>query len=447
MDLETAKHRAARVMPEVLDELRTLVGIASVSSPAFPSEPVLEAGEEVRRYLESCGATNARLLEIPGGYPAVYAEIDAPHPAAPTVLLYAHYDVQPAPMSQGWDTDPFVATDGPDGRIYGRGAADDKSGVVIHGGVLRCFDGKPPVNIKILIEGEEESDSHLEDFVRDNQALVDADLFIVADSGGPRVGEPSMTTALRGEASCTVTLRTLDRALHSGLFGGAAPDALVALIQLLAKLHNEDGSVAVPGLHASEWDGAEVLEADVRENGGLLEGTTLVGSGSIASRLWSKPSVTVIGMDTPTVSEASNILIPEATARLSLRVPPGADASEQLKILTSFLEANVPWGANVEVKPLRFGQPFAVDTKHEFIATANTVLSEVYGTEAKATGSGGSIPLVAALQDASPSAGVILWGAEDEAKARIHASNESVDPAEIERMIAAEALLLSRIAD
>lgn len=283
------------IMPELLEELAHLVAIPSVAFPGFPAEPVLRMAAAVTDLLHRSGAQEARLLDIPGGYPAVYADLPGPT-GAPTVLLYAHYDVQPAPDDQGWTTDPWTASVS-GGRIYGRGTADDKSGLIIHAGTLQALRGSLPVRIKVLVEGEEETNSHLEDYVEANPETFDCDVFVIADMGNLDVGRPALTTGLRGEVSCTVTVRTLAFPVHSGVFGGAAPDALVALIRMLATLHDENGDTAIPGVSTGTWPGADFDEAVYRESAGLLEGVDLIGTGTLASRLWSKPSATVIGID------------------------------------------------------------------------------------------------------------------------------------------------------
>ena len=445
MDTAQVQKTVRGLMPELLAELAGLVAIPSVAFPGFPGEPVRRMGDAVVGLMRRSGAADARLVDVPGGYPAVYASVPGP-PGAPTVLLYAHYDVQPAPTAQGWDTDPWTATT-KDGRIYGRGAADDKSGLVIHAGALRAFGGSPPVGVKLLIEGEEETVSHLDEFVEAHPDLVRADAFVVADMGNLEVGEPALTTALRGDVSCAVRVRTLAFPVHSGLFGGAAPDALVALIRILATLHDDAGDTAVPGLHREEWTGADMDERVYRASAGLLDGVGLVGTGTLASRLWSRPSATVIGIDAPTVKDAANVLIPEATAKISMRIPPGADADREMRLLMDHLRAAAPWGVQVDVEPVKVGRPFAVDMDGPAVRAAGRALAEAYGTPAGAIGSGGSIPLVATLKAASPDADVILWGAEDMALSRIHASNESVDPTEIERITVAETLMLSYLAE
>ena len=431
----------AALMPGLVAELSTLVAIPSVAFPGFPSAPVHAMSEAVVDLFRRSGARDARLLEIPGGYPAVWAQIPAPE-GAPTVLLYAHYDVQPAPVAQGWDTDPFVATPGADGRIYGRGAADDKSGLIIHAGTLQALGADLPVGVKILIEGEEETISHLGDFVDANPEMFDCDAFVIADMGNQEVGRPALTTALRGEVSCTVRVRTLAFPVHSGVAGGAAPDALVALIKMLATLHDDAGNTVVPGVATGEWSGADVDQQVYRESSGVLPGVDLIGTGTLASRLWAKPSVTVIGIDAPTVQAASNVLIPEATAKISMRIVPGANADHELELLVTPLTSVTPWHAEVEVTPLKAGWPFAADLSGPTVRAAEAGLGAAFGTPVETIGSGGSIPLINSLKHACPRADVILWGAEDTKLSRIHASNESVDPAEIEHLITAQVLTL-----
>ncbi|MGY0233947.1 M20/M25/M40 family metallo-hydrolase [Longispora urticae] len=445
MDTATARTTVGQLMPGVLTDLRRLVGHASVAFPGFPPEPVHAMAADVLDLFRAAGVTDARLLDLGAGYPSVYGEIPAP-PGAPTVLLYAHYDVQPAP-NQGWTSDPWTATDGPDGRIHGRGAADDKSGVVAHLATLRAFGGTPPVGVKILVEGEEETISHLEAYVEAHPALFACDAFVIADMGNVRVGEPALTTHLRGDVSCTVTVRTLAAPVHSGLFGGAAPDALIALARILATLHTPDGDVAIEGLHAHDWSGADFPEADFRTAAGVLDGVDLVGTGTVASRLWARPSVTAIGLDAPNTAEAANILIPTATAKISMRVVPGCDPERELQLLMDHLESHAPGNVEVETKRVKVGHPFEVDLTGPAIGAARAGLSEAFGKPASVIGSGGSIPLVAYLKKAAPNADVILWGAEDLARAAIHAPDESVDPGEIERIILAQVLMLSALGE
>jgi acetylornithine deacetylase/succinyl-diaminopimelate desuccinylase-like protein len=439
VDVSEIKSKASGLMPELTADLQTLVSHASCAFPGFPPEPVHAMRQATMDLLSRFGA-DVRELDLGEGYPSVYADIAGPE-GAPTVLLYAHYDVQPAPPEQNWDTDPWTPTI-KDGRLYGRGAADDKSGIIIHAGTLGVFEGKPPVHLRILVEGEEETISHLGPYVDANPDLFRADAYIIADIGGPAAGVPALTVSLRGNVVVNVKVTSLEHPAHSGLFGGAAPDALLALIKLLSTLHEADGTLAIAGLHSAEWDGAELDEDAFKTAAGVVEGASLLGNGSLSSRLWARPAASVLGIDAPTVDKASNVVLPTARAKVSMRVPPGANSDEQVEILMDHLRKAAPWGVHVEVEKVRVGQPYAASLDGPAVKAAMEALGEAYGSPAGTMGTGGSIPLVARLQTISPHAEVMLWGAEDLAKSNIHASNESVDLAEIERLIVAQALTL-----
>ncbi|MFB9307715.1 acetylornithine deacetylase/succinyl-diaminopimelate desuccinylase-like protein [Agromyces hippuratus] len=444
-DADDVKSAAAQLMPEVLERLETLVRIPSVAFPGFDPEPVHRMGAAVVELFEAAGAAGVKLLDVPDGYPCVYADLPGPE-GSPTVLLYAHYDVQPAAGSQGWSTEPFEPVTKDDGRIYGRGAADDKSGLVIHYGTLKLLGADRPCRVKILVEGEEETISHLEAFVEANPDLFAADAYVIADIGPQRVGRPGLTTALRGDVACTVTVRTLGNPVHSGMFGGAAPDAMTAMIRILDTLHDEHGDTVIPGVDSGHWSGADMEEDVYREGSAVLPGVEFLGTGSLSDRIWAKPSVTVLGMDLPNTAEASNVLLPSVTAKLSMRIVPGADADAQLDALMAHLRAQRPWNCEVEVEKVKTGHPFAVDASHPAIVAASAALEAAYGAPVESIGSGASIPLVASLQKVAPGSAIVLWGAEDTAQSRIHASDESVDPGEIERMIAAQTLFIQGLA-
>lgn len=451
VDLKHDRQAVRDQMPQLLEDLQSLVRIPSCAFPGYPIEPVREAAEFVRDLLHEAGVKDARLEELPDGAPPiVMGELKGPE-NSPVVLLYAHYDVQPAPPDQPWETNPWEPVLKHDGRIYGRGAADDKSGVMSHIGTIRSLNGDPPVTLRFLFEGEEEIGStNFENFVRSHADFVQADAVIICDSGNERVGKPTITTGLRGLASCKVTVTTLDRAGHSGLFGGAAPDALLTLIQLLNTLHDENGDVAVKGLHQFEWTGTEVDEQRFRTDAGVVGHTPLVGTGALASRLWSKPSITVIGMDVPPIAGTPNALVPTASAKVSMRVAPGANAEQELQTLIAHLRAQTPRGVNIEIEPLEVGPPFlAKDTtgnKHSVETLAYEALSDAYGVPAETMGSGGSIPAVALFTELCPRIAPILWGPEDMEKARIHSDNESVDPSEIEHIVLAQILFIKKLA-
>lgn len=444
-DTTAAAEGAAALMPEVIERLETLVRIPSVAFPGFDPEPVHAMGRAVVELFEAAGATGVSLVDVPDGYPCVFADLPGPE-GSPTVLLYAHYDVQPAPASQGWSTAPFEPVTKDDGRIYGRGAADDKSGLVIHYGTLKLLGADRPCRVKILVEGEEETISHLEAFVEANPEKFAADAYVIADIGPQAPGRPGLTTALRGDVACTVTVRTLANPVHSGEFGGAAPDALTAMIRILDTLHDENGDTVIAGVDSGRWDGAEMDEEVYRAGSAILPGVEFLGTGSLSDRIWAKPSVTVLGMDVPNTVEASNVLLNEVKAKLSMRIIPGSDGDAQLEALMAHLRGVRPWNCEVVVEKVKVGHPFAVDESHPAIVAAEDALREAYGAEVESIGSGASIPLVASFKKIAPDAAIVLWGAEDTAQARIHASDESVDPKEIERMIVAQTLFIREFA-
>lgn len=430
-------------MPQAIDDLKRLVAIPSCAFPGFPPEPVRNMAEATVGLLQRSGAEDAQLLEVPNGYPVVYAAVPGPA-GAPTVVLYAHYDVQPAPLDQGWTVDPW-SPEVRQGRLYGRGAADDKSGIAMHAATLQVLAGSPPVNLKIVIEGEEETNSHLGDFVRAHPALFAADVFVIADSGNDVVGHPLVCTALRGAAVCTVEVRTLDQAVHSGLFGGAVPDALLALIKMLATMHDEAGNTVIPGLQGGDWEGAELADDLVRTMAGVRPGVELVGSGSINSRLVARPSATVIGIDAPPVAGAVNALVPVARATVSLRIPPGSDAQTELEVLKRHLVGAAPWGAEVSFTDESLSEPFATPSNGVALTAAKEAMAEAFGSPAAATGVGGSIPLLNTLQQLNPEAEFVIWGAEDAERAHIHSADESVDLEELATMALAQVLFLDRL--
>jgi acetylornithine deacetylase/succinyl-diaminopimelate desuccinylase-like protein len=434
------------MMPTIKEALDQMVAVPSVAFPGYPPEPVHQMADTVLGLFQGVGITNAALQEVPNGYPPIYGTLEGP-PGAPVVMLYAHYDVQPAPPEQGWTSDPWTPTKKDDGRVYGRGAADDKGGLAIHLGTLRYFDGSPPCTIKLIVEGMEETSSNLEPFVEARPDLFGCDLFVVCDMGNLEAGEPTLTTTLRGDVACVVTVKTLEHPLHSGVFGGPVPDAMMALARLLATLHDGQGNVAVEGVTSFDWDGMDFGEEDLRAGADMLDGAQVVGSGSVGSRLWSHPSISAIGIDMTSIDGSSNVLLPVAKAKLSMRIVPGSDPKKELDSLVRHLETHAPWGATVEVERTKQAPPFRCETGGPGYAAARVAMEEAYGSTPGEAGSGGSIPLLRTLQQAAPGAEFILWGPEDVAKSRIHASDESVDPAEIEKMIVAQIRLLEHLAE
>ena len=434
-----------QVLPQVRADLESLVRIPSVSADPGAAAELEHSARAVADLARGVGFTDVSILSAAGGAPAVVARIPAP-PGQPTVLLYAHHDVQPTGPVGAWQSPPFEPTER-DGRLYGRGAADDKAGVAAHLAVVRAFQGKPPIGVTLFIEGEEEIGSPtLAAFIAEYDDLLTADAIVLADSTNLAVGHPALTTTLRGLADCVVEVRTLDHAVHSGMFGGPVPDALTVLTRLLATLHDTDGSVAVNGV-VGTVAAAEVdyPEDRLRAESGLLDGVQLIGDGPIAERMWSKPAISVLAIDAPTVADAANILVPVARAKLSLRVPPGADAEACLAALQAHLVAHVDWGAHIEISDTHVGEPGVIDATGPVYDAARAAFAAAWGVDPVDIGVGGSIPFVAAFAGAFPAASILVTGVEDP-DTRAHGANESLHLGEFEKVCVAETLLVAKLA-
>ncbi|MGW3355278.1 M20/M25/M40 family metallo-hydrolase [Streptomyces bungoensis] len=439
----------ASLLPRAREELTELVAFKSVADFAqFPKSESEGAAHWIADALRAEGFKDVALLDTPDGTQSVYGCLPGPE-GAKTVLLYAHYDVQPPLDEAGWTTPPFELTER-DGRWYGRGAADCKGGVVMHLLALRALkaNGGVPVTVKVIVEGsEEQGTGGLERYAEEHPELLTADAIVIGDAGNFRVGLPTVTTTLRGMTMVRVQMDTLAGNLHSGQFGGAAPDALAALIRVLDSLRAEDGSTTVDGLDATAgWDGLEYTEEQFRKDAKVLDGVGLIGSGSVADRIWARPAVTVLGIDCPPVVGATPSVQSSARALISLRVPPGVDAAEATKLLQAHVEAHTPWGARVTTEQIGQGQAFRADTSSPAYRAMADAMAVAYPGEGMSyAGQGGSIPLCNTLAGLYPKAEILLIGLS-EPEAQIHAVNESVSPQELERLSVAEALFLRNYA-
>ncbi|MEW2494785.1 dipeptidase [Streptomyces nodosus] len=439
----------ASLMPRAKEELTELVAFRSVADfDQFPRSESEGAAGWVADALRAEGFQDVALLDTPDGTQSVYGFLPGPE-GAKTVLLYAHYDVQPPLDEAGWSTPPFELTER-DGRWYGRGSADCKGGIIMHLLALRALkaDGGVPVHIKVIAEGsEEQGTGGLERYAEEHPDLLEADTIVIGDAGNFRAGLPTVTATLRGMTLVRVQVDTLEGNLHSGQFGGAAPDALAALVRVLDSLRAEDGSTSVDGLDSeARWEGVEYAEEQFRKDAKVLDGVELIGSGSVADRIWARPAVTVLGIDCPPVVGATPSVQSSARALVSLRVPPGTDAVEATKLLRAHLEAHTPWGAQVLTEQLGQGQAFRADTSSPAYAAMAEAMAVAYpGQEMQYAGQGGSIPLCNTLAALYPQAEILLIGLS-EPEAQIHAVNESVSPEELERLSVTEALFLRNYA-
>ncbi|MCX5067162.1 dipeptidase [Micromonospora lupini] len=432
-----------REMPGVRADLERLVRIPGIAFEGFDHSHVERSAEAVADLLRGCGL-DVDIVRS-GGQPAVIGRRAAP-PGAPTVLLYAHHDVQPVGDRSLWESDPFEPVER-DGRLYARGAADDKAGIMAHVAALRAYGDALPVGVVLFIEGEEEygSDS-LEQLLIDHRDEITSDVIVIADSGNWDIGVPALTTSLRGVVNCFVEVRTLDHAVHSGMFGGAVPDALTALVRLLATLHDDAGSVAVDGLVAREGATVDYPEDRIRAEAGLAEGVEFIGTGRITDRLWTKPAVSVLGIDAPSTGEAPNALVPAAKAKLSIRLAPGDDPKRAYAAVRAHLEKHAPWGAQVTVSLEHDGNPCVIDASGPMFDAARSAFRTAWdGTDPVDVGIGGSIPFIATFQEMFPQAAILVTGVEDP-HARAHGPNESLHLGEFARVCLAEALLLRNVA-
>jgi cysteinylglycine-S-conjugate dipeptidase len=434
-----------QALPSARADLERLIRIPSVSADPEAASHVRASADEVAGLLSQAGLPEVDVLTAGGGQPAVLGRRPAPR-GAPTVLLYAHHDVQPTGGPEGWDTDPFQPAER-DGRLYGRGAADDKAGIAVHLAALRAHGGQLPVGVTVLVEGEEEIGSPtLDAFLRKYQERLKADVVVFADAANWTVDVPALTTSLRGAAPVAVEVRALEHAVHSGLYGGPVPDALTALCRLLATLHDEAGDVAVAGLARGTADPLGLTEAQLRADAAMLDGVQLIGTGGLTDRLWGRPAVTVIGIDAPSVAAASNTLIPAARAKVSLRVAPGDDVTRASDALTAHLKAHAPWGVHVTVQQAATAAPYTVPTGGTAYQAARWALAEAWGTPSADIGGGGSIPFVTGYAELHPGAEILITGVEDP-DTRAHGANESLHLATFERACLAEALLLHRLGE
>lgn len=435
----------ASLIPRAKQELTELVAFKSVADfDQFPRSESEGAAAWVADALRAEGFQDVAVLDTPDGTQSVYGHLPGPQ-GAKTVLLYAHYDVQPPLDESRWTTPPFELTER-GGRWYGRGAADCKGGLIMHLLALRALkaNGGVPVHVKVIVEGsEEQGTGGLERYAEEHPDLLAADAVVIGDTGNFRVGLPTVTSTLRGMTLVRVQVDTLEGNLHSGQFGGAAPDALAALIRVLDSLRAADGSTTVEGLACeAQWDGVEYEEGQFRDDAKVLDGVELIGSGSVADRLWARPAVTVLGIDCPPVTGATPSVQASARALVSLRVPPGADAAEASNLLEAHLQTHTPWGARVTTEQVGQGQAFRADTSSPAYAAMAEAMAVAYpGRRMQHAGQGGSIPLCSTLASLYPRAEILLIGLS-EPEAQIHAVNESVSPDELERLSVAVALFL-----
>jgi acetylornithine deacetylase/succinyl-diaminopimelate desuccinylase-like protein len=441
------RERIAALMPQARDELSELVALRSVADARqFPPEECAAAAQWLLDKFKEVGFSDVHLAETADGSQAVVGSRPGADSTAPTVLLYSHYDVQPPLDEHAWRTPPFQLTE-VEGRWYGRGAADCKGNIVAHLTALRALGDDIPVNLKLVFEGsEEQGTGGLEDFVPKNADLLHADAILVCDTGNAAVGQPAVTVSLRGLVNVVVTVRALESEIHSGMFGGAAPDALAALVAMLGTLRDKNGNTTIRGLDNTQtWSGELYPPEQFRGDAGVLDGVSLLGDGSVSDMLWARPAVTILGIDCPPVLGSTAAIVPDAAARLNLRIPPGTDPGQAHKALVDHLQAVAPWGVRATVDLEGDGASFNAATDGPAYDAISSAMHEAFGKPMSTLGQGGSIPLCNVFAETYPDAELIMMGVEEPA-ALIHAPNESVAPSEIQSMALVEALFMQRYA-
>jgi acetylornithine deacetylase/succinyl-diaminopimelate desuccinylase-like protein len=449
MPVDELRRAVKGLMPRAKEDLAELVSFKSVADPKqFPPEECEKAAQWVVDAFAAAGLQDVAMSMTPDGSHCVHGHAPGPE-GTPTVLLYCHYDVQPPLGEDAWSVSVFELTER-DGRWYGRGSADCKGNIVMHLTALRALEqvtGAFPCGVKLICEGsEEQGTGGLEAFVPENVELLRADTILVVDTGNFAVGVPTLTTTLRGMTSVDVRLEALGSPMHSGMFGGPAPDPVVGMIQLLGSLHDEHGNTTVDGLdNTQRWTGVEYSAEQFRADANVLEGAELMGDGTVADLLWARPSATVLGIDVPHVIGSSAAIQASAAARVSLRIPYGTGGLQAQDALVAHLERRVPWGLHCTIERVAVGDPFRGSLEGPGYESMRAAMREAYGREQTTEGQGGSIPLCNVFAETYPDAEIMLMGVE-EPKCLIHAPNESVDPTEIENIALSEALFLEKYA-
>lgn len=447
--IEETRQRVENKFESALGVLSDLVRIPGIAWEAFDASQLELSAETVAGLFQETGVFDSveiRRSSVAGkaGAPAILAKRTAKN-GKPTVLLYAHHDVQPPGDASVWKTEPFEPVI-IDGRMFGRGAADDKAGIIAHliaVETLRDLTANEfDLGLTIFIEGEEEAGSPtFRNFLEENKSALEADVIIVADSSNWTESVPALTTTLRGLVSLVIEVTTLDHALHSGMYGGVVPDAMLAMIRLLSTLHDERGSVAVAGLHKGKAANLPYPEQDLRRDAGVPNSVSLIGEGSILDRIWTQPSITVIGIDAQTVAMSSNTMLPTVRAKISMRIAPGQNPEDGLGLLKAHLEANLPFGSSITFGETELGKPFEADSTGWAKKLAESALSAAWKADSVDIGIGGSIPFIADLTEVFPAAQILVTGVEDP-DSRAHSPNESVHLESLKNAMIAESLFL-----
>ncbi len=436
--------------------------IPSISAHPFPPEALQKSAAAIADALRAVGVENVQVLTIEGVHPYVYGDF-LHKKGAPTILLYGHHDVQPVGNEARWSTSPFEPVE-KGGRLYGRGVADDKGGVMTHVAAVACYlktVGSLPCNVKFVIEGEEEIGSeNLALFLKKYRKTLDADFIVLSDTSNFDTGVPALTYQLRGIVQVDVDVETLKQPRHSGMWGGPVPDPVQVLSRMIADLTAADGKLNVPGLYNKvAKTGAKQIgrirklpfrEAQFKKEAGLLPGVRLSGEArySVYERLWTRPSLTVIAMESHPLKGSSNQIVSAARARLSLRTVPNMDGADAGRLLVKRLTKNPPYGAKVTAKVTGNTPWWTTDPEGPAFEAARRALKAGYGKETAMIGAGGTIGFVGPFEKTLGGVPCLLMGVEDP-YCNAHSENESLDLSDFKKSIRSAIFLydeLSRVA-
>ncbi len=449
---ETLPARIHEMFPRYVELLKALIRIPSISFDHFDQNEIYRSAQAVKALFESYGFTNAQLLTPESGRSSVFAELKT-HPKNPTILLYAHHDVQPTMREALWESAPF-APEIRNGRLYGRGAADDKSGIILHIAAVSqalavCGDRMP--NIKFIIEGEEEcGSSGFGELLEKHRELLRADAVIIADLSNFATGTPSITTSLRGMSAVSVIVKSVKAPLHSGSWSGPIPDPVQALCKMIAPLTDAEGNILVEHFNdgiaepteeeRASYHALRYTEETFRKESGMLPGTKLLGGkDSILETLWRKPSIVVTAFEAGSRTQAGNVLQDSAYARIGIRLAPGMQTERATRLLEEHLKKNCPDGLSLSLIPEDGANPFTTDISHPYYAMMKDAMTKAYGKEAKYIGCGASIPGAQLFRDTLGDIPILMTGLEDP-ECNAHGENESLVLQDFERGIVAEAL-------
>lgn len=437
MKIDKALRYARSHKKNFVNDLKILSRIPSVSFPGFDPKIVETSAKAVAKLLKARGLENVKILRIPGTHPYVYGDwLHAK--GAPTLLLYAHHDVQPAGRTELWNSPPFVPTERK-GRLYGRGTADDKAGVVVHTSAIASYlktEGRLPLNVKVIIEGEEEIGSeNLERFLKKYSRLMKADAMILTDTGNFDTGIPSITTSLRGMVSFDLTVRSADHPLHSGMWGGPLVDPIQALAKMIAAMTDARGELAIPGImsqvrkpskaEAKSLKTLRFSEKDYRKYTGVLKKTEVFGKGGLLERMWKLPAFSVNAIEASSKKNCANIINEAAWCHMGMRTVPDMDPKRVFKMMRAHLLKNAPWGVSVKIENVSLNDSWTTKPDSWAFQTAARSLTKGFGREAVFVGCGGSIPFVEPFSKVLGGVPALLIGVEDP-YTNPHSENESL---------------------